>query len=247
METPADSAAAERERCRACSDSCSSLDFWAGSPTAPFRAGHLVEPKPREITVTIPPDKLSKHAERAHPWPAGRTPTTDADRTVPRHARAERGASANTLAAYRRDLADFAADLARRRQRSRRADSDDTARAISARLAKRGLQPPRWRGGCRRSASSIASSTRRPSRRRSGRGDRRPEARPRAAEGSRPSSRSTICSHGARRACRPSSRAGTAARGAARLPARSALRHRPARLRTGGAARRRRRGATSAC
>jgi integrase/recombinase XerD len=51
---------------------------------------------------------------------------------------AERGASANTLDAYRRDLADFSADLAAQGQTVAAADSDDL-RAHLARLSKRGL------------------------------------------------------------------------------------------------------------
>ena len=53
---------------------------------------------------------------------------------------AERGASANTLDAYRRDLADFSADLAATRQTIAAADSD-ALRAYLARLAKRQLAP----------------------------------------------------------------------------------------------------------
>jgi integrase/recombinase XerD len=51
---------------------------------------------------------------------------------------AERGAAANTLAAYRRDLEDFSADLAKAGRRIAAADSDDL-RAHLGRLAKRGL------------------------------------------------------------------------------------------------------------
>jgi integrase/recombinase XerD len=51
---------------------------------------------------------------------------------------AERGAAANTLAAYRRDLEDFSADLARVDCRIAEADADDL-RAHLARLDKRGL------------------------------------------------------------------------------------------------------------
>jgi integrase/recombinase XerD len=51
---------------------------------------------------------------------------------------AERGASANTLDAYRRDLADFAADLDRAGGNIATADSD-ALRAHLGRLAKRGL------------------------------------------------------------------------------------------------------------
>jgi integrase/recombinase XerD len=53
---------------------------------------------------------------------------------------AERGASANTLDAYRRDLADFSADLTAARQTITTADSD-ALRAYLARLAKRQLAP----------------------------------------------------------------------------------------------------------
>ena len=51
---------------------------------------------------------------------------------------AERGASANTLDAYRRDLADFSADLANAGETIAAADSD-ALRAHLGRLAKRGL------------------------------------------------------------------------------------------------------------
>jgi len=53
---------------------------------------------------------------------------------------AERGASRNTLDAYRRDLTDFAADLASAGQKIAGAQSDDL-RGHLARLAKRGLAP----------------------------------------------------------------------------------------------------------
>jgi integrase/recombinase XerD len=53
---------------------------------------------------------------------------------------AERGASANTLDAYRRDLADFSADLTATKQTIATADSD-ALRAYLARLAKRQLAP----------------------------------------------------------------------------------------------------------
>ena len=51
---------------------------------------------------------------------------------------AERGAAENTLAAYRRDLADFAADLAKHGFCIAEADSDDLRGHLS-RLGKRGL------------------------------------------------------------------------------------------------------------
>ncbi len=53
---------------------------------------------------------------------------------------AERGASANTLEAYRRDLADFSADLTAKSQTIAAADSD-ALRAYLGRLAKRQLAP----------------------------------------------------------------------------------------------------------
>jgi integrase/recombinase XerD len=53
---------------------------------------------------------------------------------------AERGASVNTLDAYRRDLADFSADLTATKQTIAAADSD-ALRAYLARLAKRQLAP----------------------------------------------------------------------------------------------------------
>ncbi len=52
---------------------------------------------------------------------------------------AERGAGDNTLAAYRRDLADFAADLARAKRSIARAGTDDL-RAYLGRLAQRGMR-----------------------------------------------------------------------------------------------------------
>src|SRR5262245_51043423 len=53
---------------------------------------------------------------------------------------AERGASANTLDAYRRDLADFSSDLTAAKQTIATADSD-VLRAYLGRLAKRQLAP----------------------------------------------------------------------------------------------------------
>ncbi|MFL5090523.1 MAG: site-specific tyrosine recombinase XerD [Xanthobacteraceae bacterium] len=53
---------------------------------------------------------------------------------------AERGAAVNTLAAYRRDLDDFAADLAAAGKSVAQADSDDI-RAHLGRLTRRGFKP----------------------------------------------------------------------------------------------------------
>ncbi|MGA8819289.1 MAG: site-specific integrase, partial [Xanthobacteraceae bacterium] len=52
---------------------------------------------------------------------------------------AERGAGVNTLDAYRRDLADVAADLARAKGSIARAGTDDL-RAYLGRLARRGMR-----------------------------------------------------------------------------------------------------------
>ena len=97
---------------------------------------------------------------------------------------AERGASANTLDAYRRDLADFAADLERTGGSVAGADSDEL-RAYLGRLAKRGLAA----ASVARRLSAIRQLyrflyARRPPRRRSGRRDRRAQARPQPAQGS---------------------------------------------------------------
>ena len=66
---------------------------------------------------------------------------------------AERGASVNTLAAYRRDLQDF------RNQVGTLADaSADDVRTYLGALSRRGdLRRARRRGACRRSGSSSVS------------------------------------------------------------------------------------------
>ena len=70
---------------------------------------------------------------------------------------AERGASANTLDAYRRDLADYEAHLTDRGIDATRAAAADVRAFLGARGAE-GLRPPRWRGGSRRSGSSTSIS-----------------------------------------------------------------------------------------
>ena len=95
---------------------------------------------------------------------------------------AERGAGANTLAAYRRDLEDFSAHLGAARRTI--AAAAPSISAIIWGASRRGvLPPPRSRGGSPRSGSSTGSSMPREARRRSGRDHRRTEARPRVAEG----------------------------------------------------------------
>ena len=166
-----------------------------------FALANFVDPKPREMTVTIPPDKFVKpHAERPR-WRAGRSATDEtlielfldmlaaergagaqhARRLSPRPRRFLRASRASTAAA----IAD--------------ADTDDAARLSRRPRRARACKPPRWRGGSRRSASSTASSMPKAI----ARDDpaavlEGPEARPRAAEGASDRARSTACS--ARRA-----------------------------------------------
>ncbi len=161
---------------------------------------------------------------------------------------AERGAGRNTLEAYTRDLDDLAAHLAAASARSRRPTTADL-RAYLAHARRARLQ------GVVGGAPAVGDPPALPlplcgrtSPRRSGRRDRRAQARARAAEGAvdrrgRPPARDRARGRGRRRALGRRAAAGAAPR----LPARGALRDRPARLRTDRAARPRRRGATSAC
>ena len=106
---------------------------------------------------------------------------------------AERGAAANTLAAYRRDLDDFA-DIPRRRGPAHRRCAERRPARLSGGAVEARLQGrPRWRGGCRRSASSTASCTPRATARTT-----RPRCWKARSAGSRcprccPSTRSTGC------------------------------------------------------
>ena len=71
---------------------------------------------------------------------------------------AERGASVNTLDAYRRDLADFSADLTVKNQTIAAADSD-ALRAYLGRLSKQQLAPASvLRGSCRARRQRLFSS-----------------------------------------------------------------------------------------
>ena len=148
---------------------------------------------------------------------------------------AERGASANTLDAYRRDLADFSA-IGDQAARSPRPTATRCA-PISASSPSAGSRRPRWRGGCRRSASFIASSTAkatartiRPPR---SKGPKRGRALPKVLSVKQVDD---LLATGARWHERREREIRTAARRAAQLPAGNSLRHGPARLRTGGAA-----------
>ena len=56
-----DSAVPRVRKCRPCSDSCWWLGFWEALLCRRFSAlGQFVDAQPREMTVTIPPDKLFK-------------------------------------------------------------------------------------------------------------------------------------------------------------------------------------------
>src|ERR1700733_11309228 len=139
---------------------------------------------------------------------------------------AERGADENTLAAYGRDLGDFAAYLAAIGRTVAKAATDDVRRYLQH-LTKRGLRPTT----VARRLSAI-----------------RQLYRFLYAEGLRKDDPAAVL-EGPKRS-RPLPKTLTlgeverllqaAARGAARLPARDALRHRTARLRTGRATRFRR-------
>src|SRR6202521_876046 len=118
---------------------------------AMFALANFVQPKPREITVTIPQERLAK----PHLRPGGQHRGRLAERTMARSAKlsdgrlielflemlaAERGAAKNTLEAYTRDLADFSAHLAAGGGAIAGASSEDV-RAYLAGLAKRKFSP----------------------------------------------------------------------------------------------------------
>ena len=95
---------------------------------AMFALATLVEPEPREMTVTIPASRLPAKMS------GGRFVALFLDMLA-----AERGAAANTLSAYRRDLDDYAAFLAARRIDA--AEVEPAAvRAYVASLEQRGLK-----------------------------------------------------------------------------------------------------------
>ena len=83
-----------------------------------FALANFVNPKPREITVTIPADQFMKDEPMAtqsrRPLRAQRRRQADAlflDMLA-----AEQGAGANTIAAYRRDLEDLSAFIGGRKR-----------------------------------------------------------------------------------------------------------------------------------
>ena len=149
---------------------------------------------------------------------------------------AERGASPNTLDAYRRDLADFSADLAGAGAQHRRRPTATTCARYLARLASADF-----------AAASVArrlSAIRQLYRFLYSEGHRGDDPAAVIEGPKRGRSLPKVLSvkqvddllAQARAGIAAEAPAGAAARGAARLPARSALRHRPARLRTGRAA-----------
>ena len=161
---------------------------------------------------------------------------------------AEQGAGDNTLDAYRRDLTDFSEFLGRSRPELCRRRNPDAAR-LSRRSRHARLQIVERGAAAVGDAASVSLPAQRADpQRRSRRDPVGPEARPRPAEGAVDSRRRPHADarQGADAGARTASAVAAASRAAAVLPAGSALRHRLARLRTGGAAAARRRGATPA-
>ena len=151
---------------------------------------------------------------------------------------AEQGAGDNTLDAYRRDLDDFSEFLGRSKSDFTGADTQ-TLRDYLADLDQRGFKSTsvaRRLSAMRHLFRFLLSE--RIAQRRSGGDPVGPEARPRPAEGAVDRRRRPLADARASELAdaAEASRAAAAARAAAVLPARGALRHRPARLRTGGAA-----------
>ena len=240
------------ERCRACFSFLVVVGLLGGiGYGAMFALANLVQPKPREITVTIPPDNSSSsRAERGGAAMARMAARNrrEADRAVSRHAggRARRRARTRSMpiaatSTISRPICAPGGTIASRRH-------DDTARLSRAISTSAASQPRRSRGGSRRSASSTASSTpkdiattiRRPC------SKARSAAAP--AEGAVGRARSIACCERARAGERRGRSAGrAAARRAARCACSNALRHRACASPNWWRCRRRRRGATSAC
>ena len=76
---------------------------------------------------------------------------------------AERGAAANTIAAYTADLTDFAAFAAIRGHRPAAAPAETLHAYMAGLNARRAVRPHRLPGGCPACASSTDSSRVRPS------------------------------------------------------------------------------------
>ena len=179
--------------------------------------------------ITIPQQRLTKPNRCLSPAGGGRSrPSCGTIRMKQSDERlidlyldmlaAERGAAANTLEAYRRDLEDFAGDLRGTAGRSRK------PAATHPRLSRHGsrradFRPHRSRGGFRRSASSIASSTRKGT----ARTIRRPRSKARSAAAAAEGAVGEPCRSVARTARKgiddEGGRSRAPARCAARLPA----------------------------
>ena len=161
---------------------------------------------------------------------------------------AERGAGANTLVAYRRDLEDLAALSSRAAAWLRRARAPMTLRGYLADLDDRGFGASACARNCRRCASCTASCFARacasddPPR-----SCRRSEARARLPKVLSIAEVERLIVDGEMQcgACRPERPRGASAR-CASMPARAALRDRLARVANSLRCRRRRRGATRA-
>ncbi len=149
---------------------------------------------------------------------------------------AERGAGENTLAAYRRDLDDFARiprhQAPHRRERGDRRRARLSAVALEAQL-RRGV----GRAAAVRDPAALSLPLcRRAARRRSRRHHRRAEARTRAAEGAQRQGGRSPARHRPQGDRHRTHQRRAAAGGAAQCAAGARLRHRTARVRTGVAA-----------
>ncbi len=150
---------------------------------------------------------------------------------------AEQGAGSNTLDAYRRDLTDFSDYLARAGADFTGADTE-ALRGYLADLDTRGFKSTSaWRGGCRRCGISTASCSTSGSARDDPAailsGPKRGRGLPKVLSISDVDRMLTRAKELTQTDVSPRA---AAARAAALLPARGALRHRPARLRAGVAA-----------
>ena len=109
---------------------------------AVFSLANFVTYQPREIIVTIPPDKFAQAAALTGTaaWPGRKASDETLIELFLDMLAAERGAGANTLAAYRNDLDDLAAYLRAARQHDRRARRPTICAAFSADLTERGFK-----------------------------------------------------------------------------------------------------------
>src|SRR5262249_24887841 len=110
---------------------------------AVFSLANFVSYKPREIIVTVPPDKFIKnHSRQRQGDTMSRRPKASDEALVELFLdmlTAERGAGENTLSAYRNDLDDLSAHL-RATKRSVATAATDDLRGFIASLSRRGLK-----------------------------------------------------------------------------------------------------------